>query len=60
MKCNTALRSPDTTTACPVVPGRLTVQPIGTVHAQTTRPTQEQPHLEFWLQSFIAELEKQE
>jgi hypothetical protein len=36
------------------------MQPIGTVHAQTACPTQEQPHLQFWLQSFIAELEKQE
>lgn len=43
--------------ACPVVPRQLTVQPVSTVHTQTPGPAQEQPHLEFWLQSFIAELE---
>lgn len=44
--------------ACPVVPRQLTIQPISTVHTQATCPTQEQPHLEFRLQSLIAELEK--
>lgn len=44
--------------ACLVVPRQLTVKPVSTVHTQATRPPQEQPHLELWLQSLIAELEK--
>lgn len=36
------------------------MQPIGTVHAQTARPTQKQPHVELRLQSLVAELQKWE
>lgn len=36
------------------------MQPIGTVHAQTARPTQKQPHVQLRLQSLVAELQKWE